>query len=95
MAKFTARVELHAASDEDYEVLHDAMETAGFSKTISADDGTYQLPTAEYNRVADLTRDAVLQDAKSAASSTGRQYSILVTEGSRTWWNLRKVTAGR
>ncbi len=34
MAKFTTRVELHNATGEDYNTLHDAMESVGFSRLI-------------------------------------------------------------
>ncbi len=95
MAKFTTRVELHTATDEDYQILHSAMAKQGFTRTIDADDGTYHLPTAEYNRVGDLTRETVVQLAKTAASTTGKRYSVLVTEGTRQWYNLTPVKPTR
>lgn len=53
MAKFSVRVELHAASYVDYEKLHASMERRGFSRMIKADGGkTYHLPTAEYDGAA-------------------------------------------
>lgn len=58
MASFTVRVELHNATEGDYEELHAAMENEGFIRPIQGSDGkVYRLPTAEYNRVLDgLTR---------------------------------------
>jgi len=90
MAAFTVRVELHSASEPDYQILHAAMETRGFSRYITSDDGiTYHLPTAEYNREGNFTRQQVLDSAKIAASTTGKKYAILVTESAgRTWVGL-------
>jgi len=90
MARFTTRVELHYAGDEDYTNLHAAMGAEGFSRLITSDDGaTYHLPTAEYNFEGDMTRGEVLEAAKRAAKSTGRDAEILVTESAgRTWSNL-------
>jgi hypothetical protein len=57
------------------------MEKAGFIRTIKASNGkTYRLPTAEYNRIGELTADKILADAEAAASSTKLKYWILVAE---------------
>jgi photosystem II stability/assembly factor-like uncharacterized protein len=90
MAAFTVRVELHSASEADYQILHVAMEIRGFSRYITSDDGTtYHLPTAEYNREGNLTRQQVLDSAKIAANTTGKKYAILMTESAgRTWVGL-------
>jgi hypothetical protein len=95
MAKFTTRVELHSATCSDYETLHASMEHRGFSRQIEAEDGkTYNLPTAEYNRVGNLTREQVLYSAKDAASETGKSFAVLVTESNgRTWVGLEQVAA--
>jgi hypothetical protein len=92
MPKYTTRVELQSAAAADYNKLHAAMEGEGFSRTIKSDDGrVYQLPTAEYDRVGDLTRSQVLESAKRAATKVGKTYQILVTESSgRTWHGLKK-----
>jgi hypothetical protein len=91
--RFTVRVELHAADDDDYETLHGAMKTEGFSRRITSGDGiTYHLPTAEYNREADLTKEDILESAKRAAAKTSRKAAILVTESNgRIWSGLDKV----
>jgi len=93
MAKFTTRVELHAADDDDYDDLHGYMAEEGFSRTIDASDGkTYRLPPAEYDREDDVSRSTVLADAKRAAKKTGRDYAILVTESDgRTWHGLEEI----
>lgn len=95
MAKFTVRVELHAASYSDYETLHGAMERRGFSRFITSDDGTtYHLPTAEYDRSGQFTRQQVLDSAKAAASETGKAFAALVTESEgRQWVGLQAPTA--
>ena len=90
MASFTIRVELHYASEADYQTLHSAMERAGFSRFITSDDGiTYHLPLAEYNREGNLTRSQVLASARTAADTTRKTYAVLVSETSgRTWVGL-------
>jgi hypothetical protein len=95
MAKFTVRVELHAASYSDYEMLHAAMERRGFSRFITADDGKiYHLPTAEYDKSGQFTRQQVLDSAKAAATETGKTFAVLVTESDgRTWMGLRETVA--
>lgn len=93
MAAFTTRVELHRADDDDYEVLHAAMERRGFSRQITSDGGkTYHLPTAEYNYSGSKTRDQVLDLARAAASETNRKRAVLVTESNgRSWSGLEQV----
>ena len=93
MATFTTRVELHDADETDYETLHSAMAEEGFTRTITSGDGiTYHLPTAEYNRSGQLTRDNVLDSAIRAAEKTGKGHGILVTESDgRKWIGLKKA----
>ena len=93
MATFTTRVELHRAYDDDYDVLHAAMERRGFSRQITSDSGkTYHLPTAEYNISGNKTRDQVLDLAKAAASETNKKHAVLVTESNgRSWSGLEQV----
>jgi hypothetical protein len=95
MARFTVRVELHAASYSDYETLHVAMKRRGFSGNITSDDSkTYQLPTAEYDKKGDFTPQQVLDSAKAAAAETGKAFAVMVTQAeSRTWVGLQEVRA--
>lgn len=90
MASFTTRVELHGASSEDYDNLHAAMAQEGFSRFIRSGEGHwYQLPTAEYDRVAEMTAGQVSESAKRAANSTGKKSSVLVSQSSiRAWEDL-------
>ena len=94
MASFTVRVELHDdPTSEDYDTLHEAMENEGFSRIIKDSKGTeYHLPDAEYIISGSFTKQNVLQKAKNAASQTGKDYSVLVTESNgRTWYNLKSI----
>jgi hypothetical protein len=93
MANFTVRVELHQAEWSDYEKLHAAMEGQGFSRLISSDDGRrFHLPWAEYNGKGNLTSQQVLGIAQTAANTTGKANSILVTEANaRAWAGLNKA----
>jgi hypothetical protein len=70
MAKFTTRVELHDADEDDYDTLHSAMEDEGFSRTITSGKGVaYYLPSAEYDRSGDFTIEQVLDSARNAAGN--------------------------
>lgn len=93
MSKFTTRVELHDATEDDYNELHSAMENAGFTRLIKDNEGNvYHLPWAECNFVAERTGDQVLASAKRAAQSTGCENEVLVTESAgRTWYNLMRA----
>lgn len=93
MASFTTRVELHNASSEDYDTLHDEMRKRDFSRVITGDTGvTYHLPFAEYACSGTMTRAVVLQRAKAAAAVTGCSAAVLVTESAgRSWDGLKKV----
>jgi hypothetical protein len=88
MAQFTIRVELHDGQWSDYETLHAAMNRQGFSRLIRGNDGrSYQLPWAEYDGTAALTSMQVLAIAQSAANTTGKRNSILVTEARNRAWS--------
>jgi hypothetical protein len=93
MTQFTVRVELHDAQRSDYDNLHAAMTRHGFSRLITADDGSvYRLPWAEYDGSANLTSTEILGVAQTAANSTGKRNSVLVTEArSRTQSGLSLV----
>jgi hypothetical protein len=96
MASFTTRVQLDGnPSSEDYEKLHREMKKRGFSRIIQSDQGqAYWLPHAEYNRLGDVTRDSVREDAKAAAATVSNDYQVLVTQAeARTWAGLKKATA--
>ena len=91
--KFTTRVLLHNADDDDYKVLHEEMELEGFTRTITGSDGIqYHLPDAEYNKQGNMKPEDVRSAAKKAADKTGKKSAILVTPSSgRYWIGLEKV----
>jgi hypothetical protein len=94
MANYMARVELHSANWNNYEVLHAAMQRRGFLRTIRANDGkVYQLPTGTY--AAEKTTSSLqnaLDAATAAAQETGLQAWILVADwNSASWRGLNQV----
>ena len=90
MANDIARVELHAATYDDYETLHAAMEQRGYSRTIATDGGAvYQLPTGTYvMRNANISLQEAFNRAQAAAQATGRSSSIIVTDWTSARFNL-------
>lgn len=94
MSMFMTRVELHSASDSDYEKLHAAMQQQGFSRTIKGGDSIlYHLPTAGYYCSVYVTIEEVRTSAKQAASTTGKNYGVLVTESNGfAWFGLAPVS---
>ena len=81
MAEFITRVELHGATEPDYEFLHSEMAKKGFSRTIVDQAGaTHQLPSAEYYISGELSVAVVHQRAKQAADATGKGSWILVSQ---------------
>lgn len=89
MSKFITRVELHGATIKDYEMLHVAMRTLHFHKTITSDNGIpYQLPPAEYYSHGELSSSQVRDLASAAAKTTGLKHWILTTEFSSAAWIL-------
>ncbi len=93
MSFFTTRVLLHKADENDYESLHKSMEDKGFSRTITSDDNRkFHLPQAEYDLTATLTCTQVRALASEAAASTGKKFSVLVSQSiSRCWEGLDPV----
>lgn len=92
MSSFTTRIELHKATDDDYEILHAAMAKAGFLRTIKDSEGkTYKLPTAEYNYEGEITRSQVFEKAENAAISTKKGYWILVTQSAGRTFKLEEI----
>lgn len=95
---YTVRVELHGVKhdSEKYTELHEEMQTQRFSRNLKIDNVAYRLPTAEYSRVSDDTKDQILVKAKTAARKvmgSDSKFSVLVTgdEKPRAYHNLEKV----
>jgi hypothetical protein len=90
MTKFTVRIELHGADDDDYENLHETMEEKGFFRWIEADGTKYRLPTAEYNFTSSTLDCGKVRDlAKSIAAGVKRSPTpwVLVTESVGRYWS--------
>jgi hypothetical protein len=93
MAQFITRVELHDATWQDYEKLHQAMESENFYRVIKGSDNKwYRLPTAEYHLVGEITASEVRTLASKAAATTGKRCSVLVSQSSGiVWLNLTEA----
>lgn len=96
MASFTTRVEMHGATDEDYERLHSELGKYGFKRTIVgvANDGvqrTYVLPTAEYDYTSSSTAHQVRDLALRVANGIRPNSWALVTQVSERSWSTRVV----
>lgn len=86
---YTVRIELHSDRyNPDFETLHKAMLSEGFSKLITSDDGVvYHLPRGEYNISTSKDFSQVLKAAQSAVALTKQTAEILVTESIRRTWS--------
>jgi len=88
MANYMARVELHLAGPEDYELLHASMQQRGYVREMPGEDGAiYQLPTGTYfvtNTSAML--HVALNAAVDAAKETGKSAAVIVTDWSAARW---------
>jgi len=88
MSNFIARVELHSADYDDYELLHTSMQRRGFLRRITSNEGrTSQLPTGTYiMENATISGSDALKRAVTAASETGKESSIIVADWSCANW---------
>ncbi|MBU9379418.1 hypothetical protein [Burkholderia gladioli] len=87
MAEFLARVELHGASDEDYENLHFQLGIFGFVRVVPAvGGGNYRLPTGTYWIESTFNAQAVLGFAQTAAQVVMKDSSIVVAESNEAWF---------
>lgn len=83
MNTFITRVELHGATEADYERLHAAMAHQGYVRTIVGSGGRrYHLPWAEY--CADL--EGARTVAANAAARTGRLFAVLTSLTNGVAW---------
>lgn len=89
MPKFTTRIELRQATQEDYEKLDAAMINEGFTKILISDDsGMFLLPQGEYNIDQKAVIKEIFQLAEKAANSTGKKNWILTSETINRMWKL-------
>lgn len=89
MARFITRVELYGTpTRQDYDKLHAAMESNGFSRTITGDNGTvYKLPTATYFGEATATAEQVRKHAADAAFATWKSCAVFTCEFVNSSWS--------
>lgn len=80
MAQFTVRVELHDADSEDYDNLHEKMGRNGYSKEISSNGKTYQLPNAEYICDKNMSTSDVRYEVLEIAKKVKPRPDVLVTK---------------
>lgn len=87
MNKFTIRVEMYMATEQDYLKLHTEMERRKCIRFIQDyNDVWYQLPNAEYRYNGYLDIDGVLRLAQEALSTLRISGEILVTQAVDTRW---------
>lgn len=92
MPLIIVRVELHGATEQQYELLHAAMAKLGFSRYITDfAGGKFQLPTAEYAINSSLSASAIRVEVSKVAKAIGNNPWILVSKTSETDWELHKV----
>jgi hypothetical protein len=93
MANYIARVELHNASYDDYDTLHESMKRRGFTRVIGANDGKrYQLPTGTYVAESSaVTLDQAYTAVVAAATDTGKRFWPLVADWTVGRFSLEQV----
>lgn len=89
MTAYTIRIELHSKFyNPDFETLHRAMQSEGFSKFITADNGkTYYLPRGEYYISTLKDCSQVLEAAQRAVRETKETAEILVAKSPEIQWS--------
>ncbi|HFE7542746.1 TPA: hypothetical protein ACGADT_004062 [Salmonella enterica subsp. enterica serovar Newport] len=85
MNRYIVRIELHDAKPEDYDVLHQIMAGAQFSRKARCEDGSvYHLPTAEYYTEtmenSDELLHAIIGAASAATKLRGGSFEILLSK---------------
>jgi hypothetical protein len=92
MAIFIVRVELHNGEISDYDILHALMNGEGFSKRITKNNETFNLPEAEYYIDKDFNIKQIEALVKICANETRKKYEILISETVNiSFFNLSKV----
>jgi hypothetical protein len=97
-SKYTIRLELHGASEQIYEQLHQQMEKNYFKRYIIVDSGKYELPFSEYTCDGNGDADTILEKVLYIARKICKKHklsepTVLVTKTveSRKWYNLKKI----
>ena len=80
---YITRVELHGANEAQYEVLHRAMTNLGFTRKVTHDGNTLQLPSAEYAIRSAKDINQIRDQAVAAAITTRLKFWVIVSGASR------------
>jgi hypothetical protein len=93
MANYLARVELHKATNDDYETLHEAMKRRGFTRIIVSNERKkYRLPTGTYVvEGTSATLEQADNAATAAAAETGKTYWEIVVDWTSARFALEQV----
>ena len=89
MSNYMARVELYAGGENEYSQLDANMGRRGYLRTMAGEDGvSYTLPTGTYY-VAESSAmlEVALRAAVDAASETGKQAAVMVTDWRSARWS--------
>jgi len=76
---WTVRVELHRATEADYEKLHREMANYRLQRRIAIGAKDYLLPPGEYFYSGNATGQQVLEWTQAAARSTAKAHAIVAT----------------
>ncbi|HIA3149238.1 TPA: hypothetical protein ACWP3N_005432, partial [Escherichia coli] len=91
MASFTVRVELVGASSDDYNRLHEAMESRRYFREIQDGAGNwFYLPDAEYTAEKNASARAVRDEVVAIAGTIKKNPRVLVTQAADRSWHLIK-----
>ncbi|EOH0529492.1 TPA: hypothetical protein QH070_002487 [Klebsiella aerogenes] len=89
MASFTVRVELSNATADDYERLHEAMETRRYFREIQDAAGNwFYLPSAEYVAEKNASARDVREEVVAIAGAIKSSPRVLVTQAAERSWSL-------
>ncbi|TDX14607.1 hypothetical protein EDF88_3924 [Buttiauxella sp. BIGb0552] len=92
MALFTVRIELRGADWETYNRLHESMNTVGYYRRVTGDNGViFQLPDAEYAAEKNATVQQVHDEVLRIANQHNIDPHVLVSETVRWAWTLPKA----
>jgi hypothetical protein len=89
MSTFLIRVDFHEKLQDhpDYVTLQEFLEKAGYSPSLSGDNGAaYRLPPGQYRLDAFTTGAAVRTAVKTMADQVDANNAVLVVEYADAWW---------
>ena len=99
MASFTVRVQMHNATGEQYELLHERMFAAQYYRFVDGVNehgvGCWLMPQAEYDHTANATVTQVREHVATIADSIMPGAWILVTEVANRAWRTEPLRLPR